>query len=281
MGKDSCPFCAEPIAGGATKCDSCGERLDGPPPDVPAKSNTGLIIGVVVAVCVGGVCLVGILATLLMPALMKAKSKANRTKCSNNLRQAALAMIMYADDRRFFPHVGPTRSLDGDVTTSDSPKITRSLIWYGYHDDPGAFICPESYDLAFGAASPGAPTAGVGSPRAWFWQGNTIPESELSPFVDGQPDPTLDTTDELSYGWTRRALNSNVRATALLSADRARRSDPSATDVLAGNHTDGWNVGRADGTVNWTPPQLAGELTSTDTSSREAGFLSIEDPSSP
>lgn len=281
MGKDTCPFCAEPIAGGATTCEACGEHLVRAPSAAPVKSNTGLILGIVVAVCFGGVCLIGVLATLLMPALMKAKSKANRSKCVNNLRHVGLAMIQYADDRRFYPHVGPTQALDGDVTTSDTPKVARSLIWYGYHDRPDTFVCPESYDLAFGAASPGAPTAGVGSPRTWFWQGQTIPKSTRSPFVDGQPDPTLDTTDELSYGWTRRGLSPNVRGSTRLSADRARRSDPSADDVLAGNHAEGWNVGNADGTVEWVTPATTGDLTSTDASDREAGFLCIEDPSSP
>ena len=74
-----------------------------------------------------------------------------------------------------------------------------------------------------------------------------------------------------------------ARATATLSADRARRSDPAATDVLAGNHADGWNVGYADGTVSWVTPAMtaADALTSTDANDPQAGFLSIEDPSSP
>jgi type II secretory pathway pseudopilin PulG len=279
MGDATCPFCAEPIAAGAARCDACGERQDGAAAAPARRGGAGLIIGVVVAVCVGGVCLIGVLAALLMPALTKAKSKANRTKCSNNLRQVGLAMIMYADDKRFYPHVGPTGSLDGDVTSSDSPRSARALLYYGYHDAPSGWICPDSYDLAW---SGNAPTAGVGSPATWFWAGGTVPASGLSPFVDGQRDPALDQTDELSYGWTRRGLNSNTRATATLSADRARRSDPAATDVLAGNHADGWNVGYADGTVTWVVPALpaADALTSTDAADPEAGFLSIEDPAS-
>ncbi len=281
MADATCPFCAEPIAAGAARCDACGERQDGATA-APAKGGgAGLIIGIVVAVCVGGVCLLGVLATLLMPALTKAKSRANRTKCSNNLRQVGLAMIMYADDKRFYPHVGPTGSLDGDVTSSDSPRIARALLWYGYHDAPEGLICPDSYDLAWAGGN--APTAGVGAQGAWFWGGGAVPATGLSPFVDGQSDPALDQTTELSYGWTRRGLSSNTPATATISADRARRSDPAAFDVLAGNHGDGWNVGYADGTVSWVVPALpaADALTSTDTNDPEAGFLSIEDPSSP
>lgn len=273
MADSTCPFCAEPIAANAKKCKACGELVDGSGPKAvapPAKgTNVGLIVVIILVVIVGGMCLVGVLASLLMPAMMKAKQKANRTKCSNHLRRNALAMIQYADDKRFYPHVRGMRDLDGDVTTSDTPKIARTLIWHGYLDDPEVFICPESYDLPYGR-----PNSMVTSPRTWFWDGQTIAESELSPLADGNADPTLDTTDELSYGWSRRGMNSNVRSTALISADRALK-DPSATNALTGNHSDGWNVGQADGTVQWVQPP-ADELTATDTNDPESGYLSIK-----
>ena len=42
--------------------------------------------------------IIAILAGLLMPAISKAKQKASRTKCMNNMRQLNLALGMYADD---------------------------------------------------------------------------------------------------------------------------------------------------------------------------------------
>jgi type II secretory pathway pseudopilin PulG len=274
MADSTCPFCAEPIAASAKKCKACGELVDGSGAQAvaPPKKGTsvGLIIVIILVVCVGGMCLVGILASLLMPALMKAKQKANRTKCSNNLRQVALSMIQYADDKRFYPHVRGMRDLDGDATTSDTPKIARTLIWVGYMDNPEVFICPESLDMNYG----GANSPMLTSPRTWFWDGKTIAESELSPIADGNADPTLDSTSELSYGWSRRGMNSNVRSTALISADRALR-DETATDAMIGNHGDGWNVGQADGTVQWVQPP-ADKLTATDTNDPESGYLSIK-----
>ncbi len=44
------------------------------------------------------IAIIGILASLLMPALSSAKQKANRIKCVNNLRQLGMALTMYADD---------------------------------------------------------------------------------------------------------------------------------------------------------------------------------------
>lgn len=60
--------------------------------------------------------IIGILASLLMPALSRAKAKANQIKCVNHLRQLALSLTMYADDyngeyppRRSPPYAWPNK----------------------------------------------------------------------------------------------------------------------------------------------------------------------------
>lgn len=52
--------------------------------------------------------IIGILASLLMPALARAKSKAKQTACLNNLKQIGIAVMLYADDNKsYLPDAEP------------------------------------------------------------------------------------------------------------------------------------------------------------------------------
>jgi prepilin-type N-terminal cleavage/methylation domain-containing protein len=212
------------------------------------------------------IAIIGILATLLMPALMKAKEKANKTKCSNNLRQFGLAAMQYADDKRFFPHnVRPTALDDHgyDDSSNHQTKVVRSLLYYGYHDNPEGWICPSSYDY-YVPIDEGYVTENM---RYWGWDGSPFVEGADpgSPWLTDPPsgDPEILLTPELSYGWTRRGMNANIRSTAMLGSDRAQKDEDAAVagstggapdPGAAGNHTDGWNVLKVDATVEFYSP---------------------------
>lgn len=72
------------------------------------------------------VAVIGILAGILLPALSKAREKANRTACTSNLKQIALAISLYTDDNEgSLP--GPCFS--GARASYDRNSSTE-LIWY-------------------------------------------------------------------------------------------------------------------------------------------------------
>ncbi|MCX8108147.1 MAG: type II secretion system GspH family protein, partial [Verrucomicrobiae bacterium] len=45
------------------------------------------------------IAIIAILASMLLPALARAKEKAKSSKCMSNVKQMSLSYIMYADDR--------------------------------------------------------------------------------------------------------------------------------------------------------------------------------------
>jgi prepilin-type N-terminal cleavage/methylation domain-containing protein/prepilin-type processing-associated H-X9-DG protein len=78
--------------------------------------------------------IIGILASMLLPALARAKAKANQIKCLNHLRQLGLALSMYAQDysgeyppRREPPNAWPHKLepffLDGRVLACPSDRF--------------------------------------------------------------------------------------------------------------------------------------------------------------
>lgn len=83
------------------------------------------------------IAIIGILAAMLLPALGKAKEKANAAFCLNNLKQWGLATQLYATDNEdYLPPDGTPNPTDSATNTGWYIQLPQVLGLPRYHDMP-------------------------------------------------------------------------------------------------------------------------------------------------
>jgi prepilin-type processing-associated H-X9-DG protein len=90
------------------------------------------------------IAIIAILAGMLLPALARAKEKANRIACLNNLRQIGLFMQFYTDENS---EKFPGHRNEGLMTADGGPSLTnwwgRTIVGYGDTSASNYFRCPS------------------------------------------------------------------------------------------------------------------------------------------
>jgi prepilin-type N-terminal cleavage/methylation domain-containing protein/prepilin-type processing-associated H-X9-DG protein len=90
------------------------------------------------------IAIIGILASLLLPALSSARERGRSAVCSSNLRQIGMAINMYADDNNDYFPPGFTGTSDWPLLVA--PYISKSQTSYGNTgtiNSSAAFLCPS------------------------------------------------------------------------------------------------------------------------------------------
>jgi prepilin-type N-terminal cleavage/methylation domain-containing protein/prepilin-type processing-associated H-X9-DG protein len=145
------------------------------------------------------IAIIAILASMLLPALARAKLRAQRTYCVNNLRQVAIACKLYADDNRqyvvsAYPNYGAFAAVSGgqlvnNVWCAGNAQTgggNGSYVYYG--SDPTGIqlgkLFPYAKNLAIYHCPADHRNSGTGVPAQW--QGKPILRSiSMNSYMDG------------------------------------------------------------------------------------------------
>jgi prepilin-type N-terminal cleavage/methylation domain-containing protein/prepilin-type processing-associated H-X9-DG protein len=187
------------------------------------------------------IAIIAILAAMLLPALAKARDKAQAISCTNNLKQVMLAAFMYKDDNK------ETNFIDRIVTTTPAtatgPYASNCGVVYFWTDSVGQYIKNDQVFICPSDSRDGAPCGGTNVQVKRSYQPNREMVNLPPTWSLGVKDAQVNEPSQ-----TIHVMESNYNT-------RAHYSDPGSFCMGGGNsagrHNTGGNIGWVDGHVTW------------------------------
>ena len=223
------------------------------------------------------IAIIAILAAMLLPALAKAKEKAQRTQCINNIKQLTVGSMLYATDSDdFFPPWGGTTFNTRAKNVVGLPSYVRWIIMGGISGSkaPQDHTALNSQGGNFENLGYLYPAKYIGSGKNYFCPGYPQNSWLGENYYSSRGLITIVTADNgnvgvrCSYTYNpivftnaadgtvnlRRFQKSNQairRQTLIMDYLDAGMSDPAANAHL---RSKGWHIGFTDGSVSFSKP---------------------------
>ena len=173
--------------------------------------------------------IIAVLISILLPALNKARNAAKVTQCLSNLRQAGMALQMYANENKDYALLGfRSQTYTGWYFrhSTEGYTVLGLMIATGHVTTPEAWYCPVQLDPQFqydtelnpwvpgvGAARSGFTTRPV---RDWVHPGNPAAGGATTSYWPTDPTRAGNFDHELGRGVTGCAKMSKMKNLAIL-----------------------------------------------------------------